>query len=330
MIDPFERTINYLRVSVTDRCDFRCTYCMSENTVFLQRKDVLTLEELERACAAFIRKGVRKLRITGGEPLVRRNILSLFRSLGKHLETGALDELALTTNGSQLEKYAVELFEAGVRRINISLDTLEAETFEAITRSKGSFEKVMSGIEAAKDTGFQIKINAVAQRGVNEDQVDALVSWCGKKGFDLTFIETMPLGEIGQSRSVRYLPLGEVRDTLERSWTLTDLADNTGGPSRYVGVKETGQRVGFITPLSNRFCSTCNRVRLTCTGTLFMCLGQNDSADLRGPIRSGESNEPLEAAIDAAIARKPKSHDFIIEPGRDGPALTRHMNQTGG
>ncbi len=330
MIDSFERTINYLRVSVTDRCDFRCTYCMSEDTVFLRRKDVLTLEELDRACAAFIRKGVRKLRITGGEPLVRRNILSLFRSLGKQLKTGALDELTLTTNASQLDKYAEDLFEAGVRRINISLDTLEAETFEAITRSKGSFKRVMAGIEAARAAGLQIKINAVAQRGVNENQIDALVSWCGEKGFDLTFIETMPLGKTGEGRSLRYLALTEVRDTMERSWTLTDLSDTTGGPSRYVGVKETGRRVGFITPLSNHFCSTCNRVRLTCTGTLFMCLGQSDSADLKAPIRSSESNEPLEAAIDAAIARKPKSHDFVIEPGRDGPALARHMNRTGG
>lgn len=330
MIDPFDRAITYLRVSVTDRCDFRCTYCMLEDTVFLQRKDVLSLEELDRACAAFIRKGVRKIRITGGEPLVRRNILSLFRSLGKYLKTGGLDELTLTTNASLLEKYAGGLFEAGVRRINVSLDTLDPDTFETITRSKGSFEKVMTGIEAAKDAGFRIKINSVVQKGVNEDHADALVSWCGKKGFDLTFIETMPLGEIGEGRSVRYLPLATIRNALERSWTLTDLAETTGGPSRYVGVKETGRRVGFITPLSNHFCANCNRVRLTCTGTLFMCLGQNDSADLRGPIRSGESNEPLEAAIDAAIARKPKSHDFAIEPGRDGPALARHMNQTGG
>ena len=329
MIDPFGRHVSYLRVSVTDRCDFRCVYCMSEHMTFLPKAELLTLEELDRLCSAFVRKGVRKLRITGGEPLVRRGVTGLFRGLGRHLGGGALDELTLTTNGSQLARFAGDLADAGVRRINVSLDTLDAEKFAAITRW-GRFDQVMDGIRAARAAGLAIKINTVAMRGVNDDEFDRLLGWCGEEGFDLTLIETMPLGEIEQSRADHYLPLSVVRAGLAARWTLEDSEHRTGGPARYVTVRETGRRLGFITPLSHNFCESCNRVRLTCTGTLYMCLGQDDAADLRAPLRQNESDAALEAAIDEAISRKPKGHDFFIDRHHDGPALTRHMSLTGG
>ena len=329
MIDPFGRHVKYLRVSVTDRCDFRCVYCMSENMTFLPKADVLSLEELDRLCSAFIRKGVRKLRLTGGEPLVRRNIISLFRSLGRHLETGALDELTLTTNGSQLPKLAKDLVECGVKRVNVSMDTLDAEKFAAITRW-GRLEQVMEGLDAAKSAGLQVKINAVALKNVNEHEIGDIVRWCGDQGFDLTLIETMPLGDIGGDRVEQYLSLEQVRARLEETWTLTDIPYKSGGPARYVEVAETGRKLGFITPLSHNFCESCNRVRLTCTGTLFMCLGQDDAADLRTPLRASEADDLLEAAIDEAIARKPKGHDFIIDRDHGEPALSRHMSMTGG
>jgi cyclic pyranopterin phosphate synthase len=329
MIDPFGRHVKYLRVSVTDRCDFRCVYCMSENMTFLPKADVLSLEELDRLCSTFIRKGVRKLRLTGGEPLVRRNIISLFRSLGRHLETGALDELTLTTNGSQLPKLAKDLVECGVKRVNVSMDTLDAEKFAAITRW-GRLEQVMEGLDAAKSAGLQVKINAVALKNVNEHEIGDIVRWCGDQGFDLTLIETMPLGDIGGDRVEQYLSLEQVRARLEKTWTLTDIPYKSGGPARYVEVAETGRKLGFITPLSHNFCESCNRVRLTCTGTLFMCLGQDDAADLRTPLRASEADDLLEAAIDEAIARKPKGHDFIIDRDHGEPALSRHMSMTGG
>ena len=330
LIDPYQRAITYLRVSVTDRCDFRCVYCMSEDMAFLPKADVLTLEELDRLCGAFVARGVRKLRLTGGEPLVRRNIMWLVRRLGRHLETGALDELTLTTNGSQLGRYATELVDAGVKRINVSLDTLDADKFAAITRW-GKYDKVMAGLAAAKAAGLRIKINTVALKGVNDEEFDDLVAWCGDEGFDLTFIEVMPLGEIGEgARLDQYMPLSLVRARIQEKWTLEDIDYRTGGPARYVRVKETGGRLGFITPMTHNFCEGCNRVRLTCTGTLYMCLGQEDAADLRAPVRSSESDEPLEAAIHEAIARKPKGHDFIIDRRRNQPAVGRHMSVTGG
>ena len=329
MIDPFGREVSYLRVSVTDRCDFRCQYCMSEDMTFLPKADVLSLEELDRLCSAFVRKGVNKLRITGGEPLVRRNILSLFRNLGRHLETGALKELTLTTNGSQLPKYAKELVDCGVKRINISLDTLDADKFRELTRW-GDLEKVLEGIQAARDAGLAIKINTVALSNFNEDEIEDLIRWSGGEGYDMTLIETMPLGDIGGDRVEQYLPLSKVRERLERTFTLTDIPYKSGGPARYVEIKETGRKLGFITPLTHNFCEGCNRVRLTCTGTLYMCLGQDDDADLRAPLRASEGDELLETAIDEAIARKPKGHDFVIDRDNGGPALTRHMNVTGG
>jgi len=329
MIDPYGRMVSYLRVSVTDRCDFRCHYCMAEDMAFLPKSDVLSLEELDRACSAFVKRGVRKLRITGGEPLVRRNIMSLFQSLSRHLDTGDLDELTLTTNGSQLERFAHELTGCGVKRINVSLDTLDAARFRRITR-RGDLAQVLRGIAAAKDVGLKIKINTVALSGFNEDEFDRLIAWCGNSGFDLTFIETMPMGDIGGERVGQYLPLSEMRRRLDQNWTLTDIGDTTGGPARYVNVAETGGRVGFITPMTHNFCESCNRVRLTCTGTLYMCLGQDDAADLREPLRASESDLPLLAAIDAAIARKPKGHDFIIDRAQTEPALMRHMSVTGG
>ncbi len=328
MIDPFGRAITYLRVSVTDRCDYRCFYCMPEEMDLLPRADVLSLEELDRVCSAFVRRGVRKLRLTGGEPLVRRNVMSLFRALGRHLNTGALDELTLTTNASQLDRFAEELFECGVRRINISLDTLDAGKFAAITR-RGRLSQVLGSIALAAAVGMKIKINTVALRGFNDDEFSPLVAWCGERGFDLTFIEAMPLGDIGGKRAEHYLPLSQVRERLGETWTLDDIDESTGGPAAYVRVAESGQRIGFITPMTHNFCATCNRVRLTCNGTLHMCLGQNDAADLRAPLRASESDGPLLAAIDAAIAGKPKGHDFVIENG-SRPALGRHMNRTGG
>jgi GTP 3',8-cyclase len=330
MIDPYGRHISYLRVSVTDRCDFRCVYCMAEDMTFLPKAEVLTLEELDRLCSAFIGLGVRKLRLTGGEPLVRRNIMSLVRALGRHLDTGALDELTLTTNGSQLARYAGELKAAGVRRVNVSLDTLDAAKFTAITRW-GKLEKVMEGLDAAKRAGLQVKINTVALRGVNDDEFDALVRWCGEQGFDLVFIEVMPMGEIGaEARLDQYLPLSLVRAAVQRRWTLDETDYRTGGPARYYVVRETGRRLGMITPLTHNFCESCNRVRLTCTGTLFMCLGREDAADLRTPLRLSESDAPLEDAIRAAIARKPKGHDFVIDRRHNRPAVSRHMSVTGG
>jgi cyclic pyranopterin phosphate synthase len=329
MIDPYGRHIRYLRVSVTDRCDFRCVYCMAEDMTFLPKAEILSLEELDRVCTAFMRLGVEKLRLTGGEPLVRRNIMSLVRSLGRHLGHG-LEELTLTTNGSQLARYADELVAAGVRRINVSLDTLDAAKFAAITRW-GKLEKVMEGLQAAKRAGLEVKINTVALRDVNDDEFDALVAWCGEEGFGLTFIEVMPMGEIGEAaRLDQYLPLSLVRGRLQRRWTLDETDYRTGGPARYAVVRETGQRLGFITPLTHNFCESCNRVRLTCTGTLFMCLGQEDAADLRAPLRQSDDDAPLVAAIHEAIARKPKGHDFVIDRRHRGPAVSRHMSVTGG
>ncbi len=330
MRDPYGRTITYLRVSVTDRCDFRCVYCMAEDMTFLPKAEILTLEELDRVCSAFVGLGVRKLRLTGGEPLVRRDILTLFRSLGRHLRTGALDEITVTTNGSQLPRHAEALREAGVKRINVSLDTLDPVKFAAITRW-GRLEKVLAGIEAAKQAGLAIKINTVALKGVNEDEFDRLIAWCGAEGFDLTFIEVMPMGEIGgEVRLDQYLPLSLLRARLAKSWTLEEIDYRTGGPARYVRVSETGGRLGFITPLTHNFCESCNRVRLTCTGTLYMCLGQEDAADLRMPLRQSESDEPLIAAIHEAISRKPKGHDFVIDRRHTRPAVSRHMSVTGG
>ena len=329
MIDPFGRHITYLRVSVTDRCDFRCVYCMSEDMTFLPKADLLTLEELDRLCSAFVRLGVRKLRLTGGEPLVRRNVTWLFRSLGRHLENGDLDELTLTTNGSQLRRFAPELYDCGVRRVNVSLDTLDAEKFRAITRW-GNFDKVMDGIAAATEAGLGVKINTVALKGVNDDEIDDLIAWCGDQGHDLTLIETMPMGDIDGDRTEQYLPLSVVRARLMERWTLSDIDYKTGGPARYVEVGETGGRLGFITPLTHNFCESCNRVRATCTGMLYMCLGQNDSADLRAPLRASESDGALIDAIHEAIGRKPKGHDFVIDRRHNRPAVARHMSVTGG
>lgn len=329
MIDPFGRAVTYLRVSVTDRCDFRCVYCMAEDMTFLPKTKILSLEELDRLCSAFVRKGVKKLRLTGGEPLVRRNIMSLIRSLGRHLETGDLEELTLTSNGSQLARFADELVDAGVRRVNVSLDTLDPDRFEAITRW-GKLDKVLDGIQAAKKAGLDIKINTVALKNFNEDEIDRMIEFCGENAFDMTLIETMPLGEIDQDRTDQYLPLSQLRERLERNWTLTDIPFKTGGPARYTDVGETGRKLGFITPLTHNFCEGCNRVRLTCTGTLYMCLGQDDAADLRAPLRASEADEVLDAAIDEAIGRKPKGHDFVIERRGDGPAVGRHMSVTGG
>jgi cyclic pyranopterin phosphate synthase len=330
LIDPFGRRVSYLRVSVTDRCDFRCVYCMSEDMSFLPKAELLTLEELDRVCSAFVRQGVRKLRLTGGEPLVRRDVMTLIRSLSRHLRSGALDELTLTTNGSQLAKYAEGLAEAGVRRINVSLDTLDPDKFLAITRW-GKFDRVLAGIAAAKAAGIAVKINAVALKGVNDDEFDTLIRWCGEHGHDLTLIEVMPMGELGtEDRLDQYLPLSLVRADLARRWTLTDIDYRTGGPARYMRVGETGGRLGFITPLTHNFCESCNRVRLTCTGTLYMCLGQEDAADLRTPLRADTDDASIDAAIADAIRRKPKGHDFIIDRRHSGPAVQRHMSVTGG
>jgi cyclic pyranopterin phosphate synthase len=328
MIDKFGRQITYLRVSVTDRCDFRCVYCMSEEMTFLPKKDLLTLEEIDRLASAFIAKGVRKLRLTGGEPLMRKNLLWLIKSLSRHLAEGHLDELTLTTNGSQLERHAQALADCGVKRINVSLDTLDASKFKAITRW-GDFAQVMRGIDAADRAGLKIKINTVALRGVNEDELDELIGFSHGRGFDLTLIETMPMGETGIDRTEQYLPLSLVRARLQERFTLDELAYRTGGPARYVQVRETGGRIGFITPLTHNFCEACNRVRVTCTGTLFMCLGQEDAADLRAPLRASEANDLLHAAIDEAIARKPKGHDFVIDR-REKAIVSRHMSMTGG
>ena len=330
MIDPFGRLVSYLRVSVTDRCDFRCVYCMSENMTFLPKKDLLSLEELQRLCGIFVRLGVTKLRITGGEPLVRRDIMSLFRGLGGLLDGGGLDELTVTTNGSMLDRHAGDLAAAGVRRINVSLDTLDQEKFLAITRW-GRFDRVMNGLAAADAAGLKVKINAVAMKGVNEDELPDMLAWCHARGYDLTLIEVMPMGEVGDhTRLDQYLPLSQVRRQLAARYTLEDIPLNTGGPARYVRVAETGGRLGFITPLTHNFCESCNRVRLTCTGTLYMCLGQDDAVDLRAVLRAHDDDQAVIDAIHAAIAAKPKGHDFVIDRQHHGPAVARHMSVTGG
>jgi cyclic pyranopterin phosphate synthase len=328
MLDPFGRSISYLRVSVTDRCDFRCVYCMSENMEFLPRAELLSLEELERVSLAFVDLGVKRLRITGGEPLVRRNVMQLFERLGAHIGKG-LEEVTLTTNGSQLGKYAAALFAAGVRRVNVSLDTRDPDLFRGITR-RGDLAGVLAGIDKAAAAGLQIKINTVALRGLNEQEIPSLMRWAHGRGFDFTLIETMPMGDTGEDRVEHYLPLSLVRTQLAHNYTLTESQHRTGGPARYFDVAETGGRVGFITPLTHNFCESCNRVRLTCTGTLFMCLGQDDSADLRKVVRATSDNAVLQDAIRAAIARKPKGHDFIIDRRHTKPALSRHMSLTGG
>jgi len=330
MIDPFGRHISYLRVSVTDRCDFRCVYCMAEDMTFLPKAEVLSLEELERLCSAFVRRGVKKLRLTGGEPLVRKNVMSLFRGLGRHLESGALEELTLTTNGSQLAKYAKELAAIGVKRVNVSMDTLDKEKFRELTRW-GDLDQVMRGLDAAQDAGLKIKINAVALRGVNDMEFDELIRSSHGRGVDLVLNEVMPMGELGENaRLDQYLPLSLVRADLSNRFNLIETDYRTGGPARYFTVGETGGRLGFITPLTHNFCESCNRVRLTCTGTLYMCLGQDDAADLRAPLRASENDELLDQAITEAIKRKPKGHDFIIDRRHAAPAVRRHMSVTGG
>jgi cyclic pyranopterin phosphate synthase len=329
LVDPFARAITYLRVSVTDRCDFRCVYCMAEDMAFLPKADLLTLEELDRLCTAFVDRGVRKLRLTGGEPLVRRGFMTLVGSLSRHLRSGALDELTLTTNGSQLANHAAELKAHGIERINVSLDTLDPGKFRAVTRW-GELDKVMAGIDAAQAAGLQVKINTVALKGVNEDEIPQLIAWAHGRRMDLTLIEVMPLGDVGEARLDQYLPLSMVRARLAERFTLEDLDHQSGGPARYVSVRETGGRLGFITPMTHNFCESCNRVRITCTGTLYMCLGQADAADLRAPLRASECNDRLDAAIDEAISRKPKGHDFIIDRRHTRPALPRHMSVTGG
>lgn len=330
MIDPFGRDISYLRVSVTDRCDFRCTYCMSEDMSFLPKKDVLSLEELERLCSVFIKLGVKKLRLTGGEPLVRKNIMSLIQALGKRVDSGDLEELTLTTNGTQLHKYSKDLFDYGVRRVNVSIDTLDPEKFTEITRW-GKLENVLRGIEAADSAGLKLKLNVVALRGTNDEELPDIVKWASGKGYDITIIEVMPMGDIGsENRINQYLPLSMVRSNLSKYFTLRDIDYKTGGPARYVEIMETGTKIGFITPLTHNFCESCNRVRLTCTGTLYMCLGQEDAADLKIPLRNSEGDGALTSAIQEAISRKPKGHDFIIDRRQKSSPVPRHMSVTGG
>jgi GTP 3',8-cyclase len=329
MTDPFGRTISYLRVSVTDRCDLRCLYCMSEDMTFLPKADLLTLEELDRLCSAFIDKGVKKLRLTGGEPLVRRNVMSLVRSLSRHLDTGRLRELTMTTNGTQLARFAQELRDCGVARINVSLDTLDPTKFRTITRW-GDLDRVLAGIEAARSAGLAVKINTVALKNFNEDEIPALIEWAHGKGMALTLIEVMPMGEIGDGRIDQYVPLSLLRARLAKRYTMTDLVDDTGGPARYVRIAETGGKLGFITPMTHNFCESCNRVRITCTGTLHTCLGQEDASDLRKPLRASPDDELLSAAIDRAIGLKPKGHDFIIDRRHNRPSVSRHMSVTGG
>ena len=330
LVDPFQRNINYLRVSVTDRCDFRCVYCMSENMNFLPKKELLTLEELDRMCSTFVKLGIEKLRITGGEPLVRRNIMTFFHSMGRHLETGALKELTVTTNGSQLERFATDLYASGVRRINISLDTLDEKKFADITRW-GRLTQVLRGIDAALAAGLHVKINAVALKGFNETELPLITQWCSDLGMDLTWIEVMPMGDLGtEDRLGQYWSLKEVQRKYSEQFTVTELAERTGGPARYVRLEETGQKIGFITPLTHNFCESCNRVRVTCTGEIYMCLGQEDMADLRAPLRSTEDNKPLEDAIRIAIAKKPKGHDFDYSRQRLDGQMPRHMSHTGG
>jgi cyclic pyranopterin phosphate synthase len=329
LIDSFGRTVDYVRVSVTDRCNLRCTYCMSEEMQFLPRRDLLTLEELDRLCAAFVRRGVRHLRLTGGEPLMRKGIMDLVESLSRHLRSGALEELTLTTNGVRLEEFAGHLAAAGMRRVNVSLDSLDRVTFARIARAD-RLADVLRGIGAAQKAGLEVKINAVALKNDNADELPRLIKWAHGQGMDITLIETMPLGAVDEDRTDQFLSLADVRRDLESYWNLTDLPDRTGGPSRYVRVAETGGRLGFITPLSHNFCDTCRRVRVTCTGTLFMCLGQDDSVDLRAPLRSGDDDAALHAAIDRAMVIKPKAHDFLLPVPGAAPAVRRHMSVTGG
>ena len=330
LIDPFARNISYLRVSVTDRCDFRCVYCMSENMSFLPKAELLTLEELDRLCSTFVRMGVNKLRITGGEPLVRRDIMGFFRAMKRHLDSGALQELTLTTNGSQLGKYAAELVACGVKRVNVSLDTLDPDKFAAVTRW-GRLPQVLEGIKTAKAVGLKIKINTVALKAVNQAELITLTEWCAEEGHDLTFIEVMPMGDMGElDRVDQYWPLTDLRAQLAQSYRLKDLPERTGGPARYVELLETGQKIGFITPLSHNFCESCNRVRLTCLGELYMCLGQEDMADLRAPLRASPEDKQLEAAIRDAIAHKPKGHDFDYSRQETSGQVSRHMSHTGG
>jgi len=329
LLDPFGRPIEYLRVSVTDRCDFRCVYCMAENMTFLPKAELLTLEELETVCKRFMAVGTRKIRLTGGEPLVRKNIMSLISNLGDEVKRGHLDEVTLTTNGSQLYKMADDLARAGVRRLNVSIDSLDHDKFKDITRW-GDLGKVLDGLEAAKSAGLSIKINVVALKNFNDDELAEMLRWCGKQGFDMTIIEVMPMGDIGsENRLDQYLPLSQVRAELEKEFTLTDLDFRTGGPARYVSVTETGGKLGFITPLTHNFCESCNRVRLTCTGMLYMCLGQDDNADLSHALRM-HGVDGLDEAILEAIGRKPKGHDFIIDRDHQDPAVARHMSVTGG
>ena len=328
LIDSFQRKISYLRVSVTDRCDFRCTYCMPEDMKFLPKKDVLSLEELDRLCNTFIDLGVKKLRITGGEPLVRKNIMQLFNNLGKKLDEG-LEELTLTTNGSQLDRYATDLFNSGVRRINISLDSLDKNKFKKITRT-GNFDKVMKGIMSASKAGLKIKINTVALKGINDDEILNLVNWCGENKFALTFIEVMPMGEIGEKRADQYMPLIDVKSLIETKYSITEDALKTGGPARYVHCHETDQKIGFITPHTHNFCELCNRVRITCTGEMYMCLGQQDKVDLKTPLRKSENDQLLKDTIYNGISKKPKGHDFVIERKETEQFVPRHMNVTGG
>jgi len=330
LMDPFGRTISYLRLSVTDRCDFRCVYCMSENMTFLPKKDILTLEEMDRLASAFIQRGVTKLRITGGEPLVRRDIMTLFGSMSRHLRTGALKELTLTTNGTQLDRYADQLAQAGVKRINVSLDTLDADKFARITRW-GRLEQVFNGIKAAKNAGLRIKINTVALKGFNEDELETLVDWCGAEGHDLTYIEVMPMGDLGElDRIGQFWSLNDVRARIEKTWQISDTTETTGGPARYVKLAGTEQKIGFITPLSHNFCENCNRVRVTCTGEIYQCLGQENCIDLRAPLRADNTDDALNNAIDKAIGEKPKGHDFDYSGGSSTGQMTRHMSHTGG
>lgn len=329
LVDGFFRTVTYLRVSVTDRCDLRCTYCMSPQMSFLPKKELLTFEEFDRICSAFVARGVRKIRLTGGEPLMRRGFVDLVRQLSCHLKSGDLDELTLTTNGTQLSKYAAELAAAGVKRINVSLDTLDPGTFKSVTRG-GDITGVLEGIAAARNAGLKVKINTVALRDINDGYLDELAGWAHAQDMDITFIETMPLGDTGEDRTDRYVPLSRVRSQLEKRYRLIDLPHSTGGPARYVRVEETGGRIGFITPLTHNFCETCNRVRLSCDGTLFMCLGKEDRVDLKRPVRISSSDALLNEAIDAAMRRKPLGHDFVITRRGQSPALVRHMSVTGG
>ncbi len=331
LIDPFQRPITYLRISVTDRCDFRCSYCMAEEMTFLPRKQLLSLEELDRVCSGFIGLGVKKLRVTGGEPLVRKDIMTFFRSMSRHLESGALDELTLTTNGSQLSRFANDLAASGVKRVNVSLDTLDEEKFRQITR-RGDLSKVMAGIDAAQKAGLRVKINAVALKQFNEDEIFRMTEWAAERDMDLTWIEVMPMGDMGtENRLDQYLPLSELRARLEERYTVAPLTERTGGPARYVRLEETGQKIGFITPLTHNFCESCNRVRLSCTGELFMCLGQEDNADLRAPLRAHPDDDaPLIETIRDAITRKPKGHDFDYSRQRPDGQMSRHMSHTGG